>query len=243
MVIVDSKVNVVFGEIDGIVKKFYNNSDFLGELFDEAELIPVPEDAPCEIPRFVLKSKGGHSTLSLSKNMSELYTKYDGEYNSQWELCEENLLQKIDAIYKTLDDITEGKYLFSGITVTVIDDRRDEDGTNKLENAILRINSQIDLYDIDCKLTYVQDGQYINIRLSNMRIGDFSIEEDKLIPGMLKDITSNAITVNIDVNDRYEFNMDEKFVSTQSNMKKNVQKVGRVLTGIPDLIEKGEIDL
>jgi len=244
MLILDSKVNVVFEDVEGIVKKFYTSSDSLGELFEEANYYPLPEDAPAEIPRFALRSKGGYSELYFAKNIMQLETKYDGEYKRQWELCAENILRKIDAIYKVLDKITGGKYLFSGIKVSIKYDEVQKNGTQKLKNSILNINSELDLFDVDCKLTYVHEGHYINIALSNIREhAEGELGETVMKPGILKGVEDDGIMVTIDVNDRYLYNINADAVSSGDSMKKMIQKTGRVLRNVPKLIEKGEMHI
>ncbi len=242
MFIIDSKVNVVYEEVEGIVKKFYISSDYLEESFEEAEYYPLPEDAPAGIPRFVLKSKGGYSELYFAKNIMQLETKYDGAYRSDWALCAENISQKIDGIYKVLDMIAEGKYLFSGIKVRVIYDEEQKNGTQRLKDSILKINSQRELFDIDCKLTYVDNGWYINIALANVRsYEEEDLDQDVMRPGMLKEGGTNAIMVTIDVNDRYSYNADISTTSSGQSMKKMIQKVGEIMKNMPTIIEKGEI--
>lgn len=242
MLILDSKVNVVYEEVEGIVKKFYTSSSYLEESFEEAEYYPLPEDAPAGIPRFVLKSKGGYSELYFAKNIMQLETRYDGEYRTEWGLCAENISRKIDGIYNVLDRITEGDYMFSGIKVRAIYDEEQKNGTQKLQDSILKINSQNELFDVDCKLTYVYGGWYVNIALANVRrYGEEDAAQDIMRPGMLKEGGANAIMVTIDVNDRYSYNTDIKTTSSSESMKKMIQKIGGILRSMPTIIEKGEV--
>ena len=174
----------------------------------------------------------------------QLETKYDGEYRSQWELCAENILRKINAIYEVLDKITGGRYLFSGIKVSIKYDEVQKNGTQKLKDSILNINSELDLLDVDCKLTYVHEGQYVNITLSNIREHEEGeSEHDVMKPGIFKGAEDNGIKVTIDVNDRYLYNIDTHAASSSESMKEMIQKTGKVLQNIPKLIEEGEMHI
>ena len=56
MLIQRSSVSVMYKRIDGIKKAYYNSEGILKRYFGEATVLPVPDDAPAEIPRIVVKT-------------------------------------------------------------------------------------------------------------------------------------------------------------------------------------------
>ena len=188
-----------------------------------------------------MESKGKHSTLIFSKNVMDLTTRYDNEYIRKWDRCEENLENKLDAIYKVLDVISDKKYLFSGISLTIVFDEIMEEATQLLENSLLKVKAGSKLIDMDCKLTYVEDDFYINVTIGNNRL--VNDKRGKLTPGIMADSTINTVVAVIDINDRYGFNMKKDFLSSRKNLWRMITKVGDVMENLPNLVKDGEMIL
>ena len=80
MFIQSSIVSIMYNKIDNIKKIYYDNSDLLKSFFNEATVLPVPDDAPVEIPRIILKTLHEHSKLSITPVISTFEVQYNNGY-------------------------------------------------------------------------------------------------------------------------------------------------------------------
>lgn len=89
MIIQNSAVNIMFSRCENIKKQYILNEEILKERFNEASILPIPDEAPSEIPRVIVKTKGEHSQLSIAPEAVNFQTVYSDDYTQNWELCEE----------------------------------------------------------------------------------------------------------------------------------------------------------
>ena len=66
MLIQGTSITVTYKKIEGIKKVYYNNEEILKSFFNEATVLPVPDDAPVEIPRIIIKTLNEHAQLNIS---------------------------------------------------------------------------------------------------------------------------------------------------------------------------------
>ena len=74
MIVQNSAVNIMFTRCENIKKQYILNEEVLKEKFNEANILPIPDDAPTEIPRILVKTKGEHSQLSIAPEATNFQT-------------------------------------------------------------------------------------------------------------------------------------------------------------------------
>ena len=92
-------------------RKAFDIEDQLKDYFHQVTLIPVPDDAPEEIPRISTTSHNGHSQLNISLSNTQLFTNYDEAFEGKWENCLEYVENRVNTLYSIL-----GKYTNEGIS-------------------------------------------------------------------------------------------------------------------------------
>jgi hypothetical protein len=187
-----------------------NNTIFSG--YDEPTILPVPDDAPAEIPRAIFQSQKGHSQITITPTAIVFVVNYDGEYPQNWDLCKSYLEEKFATISEFLKGAEIKSINFSGIaTKFEFNEAENIQATQFLGNALLNASiDRNDLFDINCRMTYkIGDKYYVNIAYENSRnyLGTVELFQ----PGLLDTELSNVVTVTVDVNDRYAFNSNHQY--------------------------------
>ena len=136
MIVQNSAVNIMFTRCENIKKQYILNEEVLKEKFNEANILPIPDDAPTEIPRILVKTKGEHSQLSIAPEATNFQTVYTDEYTDDWKLCEEYIKSRIDDVFRLIDTFAAEKYKYIGIVTNLIWDDIKEDGNKKLFNNL-----------------------------------------------------------------------------------------------------------
>ena len=66
MLIQGTSITITYKKIEGIKKAYYNNEEILKQYFNEATALPIPDDAPIDIPRIIVKTINEHAQLNIS---------------------------------------------------------------------------------------------------------------------------------------------------------------------------------
>lgn len=243
MIIQNTNMNIVFAPIEGIKKLFINNDEIVKECFNEPTLLPIPDNAPNEVPRIVMQSKGGHSQMALTKEVLSVVTNYDDNYNREWTKCSSNLKDKINVAYNLLESMDVHQYNFMGLVTTIIWDEITDSGSEYIYDNILNIKSNKNVFDASCKVTYVVDNTYyVNICIENIRLYQTNSNVTNQ-PGLLKNQKANSIGITIDVNDRYAFNNNEVYASRKDVKNRVIEITEQVISNIEMLIKEGEVNI
>lgn len=80
MIIQGTSITVTYKKIEGIKKVYYNNEEILKAFFNEATVLPIPDDAPFEIPRILIKTKNEHAQLNISPIAATFEVHYDAGF-------------------------------------------------------------------------------------------------------------------------------------------------------------------
>ena len=241
MIIQNSAINIKFPRVDNIKKSYILNEEILKQNFNEANILPIPDDAPSEIPRIMIKTKGEHSQLSIAPGGLNFETVYTHEYVKNWSLCEEYLNTRVNDIYTLTDKITGGKHNYIGIVTNLIWDDIEDNGNKILFENLFGKKASKNLDDIVVRYTYVENNRYyVNISLQSVRLyGDSSAEEAGSFAE--ENLKAHTVSITLDVNDRYSFNMEKEYVSTKETFKDIMGLTTDIISNkLKELVEKGE---
>lgn len=244
MKILSTQFNVFYPSIQGIRKYFLDIEEKLKDYFQVPfNLIPVPDDAPVEIPRIIATSKHGHSQLSISLNNAGLTTQYNENFESNWAACRDYLEGKINKYISVLSQLCEDRFLYSGLIIQ-LELPLQNDPVKLLVDKFIKIQTNQKLFDVETKLTFVLDETfYLNITLSNFRNYEGVGIPELPIPAYLK-FNSSGVRVLLDINDKYGFNFVKDYVSSNEKQRYLFDLATKVLEEkLGEIIERGEVIL
>ncbi|OQB48421.1 MAG: hypothetical protein BWY02_01798 [bacterium ADurb.Bin157] len=236
-----TSVTINYEKIDGMKKAYYNNEHILKEFFNEATVLPVPDEAPLDIPRIIIKTLGEHAQLTITPVASTFEVRYDGDYERNWRLCSEYIMKRMEKVFEFLNLFTGNSYKYIGLVTNVLCDEIKSDGAVKISEVLLNTNNIKDIYDLNIRYTFVEDKKlFVNIMLQNARM--FKNDINVNIPGSLceSDQIAESIGVVVDINDRYGFNNNRDYKSSSSMLKNLSDCMTNVMNGkLQDLIYNG----
>lgn len=241
MIFNNSVINIKFPKTENIKRKYILHEDILNEKFNEASILPIPDDAPDDIPRILISSKGEHSQVNIAPGAVNLQTIYSGKYVKNWTLCEKYINSRVDDLMKLTEVFTEGTYDYIGVVVNLLWDDIQKDGNKVLFKNLFGRDAEDTLDDLEVKYTYVENEKYyVNITLRSAKqfkasligkAGDYNSDNLK----------EHTIAATIDINDRYSYNNFERYVSKKENFREIMHLVNIVINDkIGSLIERGD---
>lgn len=242
MTIQETSITVNYNKIDGIKRAYYNNEEILKEFFNEATVLPVPDDAPVEIPRIIIKTLNEHAQLNISPVATTFLVRYDSGYEENWKECAEYIKKRMAPVFKLLNTLTNNNYNYIGLVSNVIYDEVKSGSAEKLTNTLLNSQKIKDIYDIYIKYTFTEnENMFVNIILQNARIFKEGTVFDT--PGALRisEQVSESIGAIIDINDRYGFNNCENYQSSCEKLEELMSCMSNIIENkLAKLIEDGE---
>lgn len=211
--------------------------------FPNITVVNSPENAPAEIPRFILLSHHGFTTIVITSNLLQLTTKFSEEYSSDWNNhCKPYLESKMQLVYNFLKS-SDIKVKYSGITVNSIFQTQD-DSVKLIEKKFLKqkILSDLQIYDIMQKQSFSYKGKYfVNFQIQNQRYP--MIEQNGLYPVLNQKENLKSVSVVVDINDRQISNKDNNYCSTKEDFDEILDINGRIIAfGLNNLVE-GDMNL
>lgn len=232
---------VNFSPISDIKKKFINNAN-LEDQFADPTILPIPDNAPDDIPRIVCQSKNGHSNLTITKCSLSLSTMYDNSYLNDWSLCRSYLSNKIHLLLDILDKL-ECDFKFSGLVTQIICEPSEDNATNELLHKFSKVKSNYNIYDYSQRFTIIKDEKYfVNLEINNIRVFN-GATQNLTTAGFLKDEEGNKICIVSDVNDRYDFNYNVDFKSDSNKINKLLDLTDKCISNIDTLVNNAEVTL
>lgn len=213
-------------------------------------LIPVPPDAPIELPRIIATSKYGHSCLTICGNSVQLVTNFDSEYNQDVQKCIGYVRSKCHSIVSALLIINGNayenecpKFYFSGLSMNISMDESDglKNPTRYIVEKFLRCTTNLPTDEIQFRFALtVEEKYYVNIMVQNSHL--FMGRPDER--GSLADLKEEkeVLQVVLDVNDRFAFNHIRNYVSTGEEVNRIARLMEEFTTKyVTKFIQKGEI--
>lgn len=242
MVIQESSITITYKRIEGLKKAYYTNDEILKAHFSEATVLPVPDDAPAEIPRIIVKTLNEHGQLNISPIAATFQVRYNDGFENDWQKCSTYLCERMNLVFKFLNMLTNDCYDYIGLVTNILYDEVTTDGAKKLSSVLLNSKNINDLYDINIRYTFLEDTDiFVNIMLQNARMFERGI--DGSVAGALNPNRqlSESIGATIDINDRRAFNNNIGYTSTSFMMNKLIDSMTKVISiKLRNLIEKGE---
>lgn len=243
MQIKNARYNMVYPKISNLRRKAFDIEEQLKDYFHQITLIPIPDDAPEEIPRISTTSHHGHSQLNISLSNAQLATNYDEAYESDWSECLSYLRDRTNKVYATLENYIDHGYLFSGLTTEIIFNNESQgDPIELIKDKFLKLQSNLSPHDIEHKITFViEERYYVNITFKNLRI-----YQGMTIPtsGIQKQQKDHHLLCILDVNDRYGFNYKENYTSSKKETEAIFEITESILRDkLKKMITEGVFDI
>ncbi len=242
MLIQGTSITVTYKKIEGIKKVYYNNEDILKEYFNAATVLPIPDEAPFEIPRILIKTRNEHAQLSISPIAATFEVHYDAGFERDWKACSDYITNRMTKVFEFLNILTGNTYEYIGLVSNIIYDEVEQEGTRKISENLLNTKKIKNLYDINIRYTFVEDENlFVNIMLQNARLFKNGVIATEAGALNAKDQVAELIGAIIDINDRYSFNTNPNYTSNGSMLNKLIESMGNIINNkLTTLIEKGE---
>jgi hypothetical protein len=210
----NSSFNLIFPPVQNIRERLFLLEEQLAEYFTKPfTLIPLPNEAPVEIPRISATTHHGFSTLNLSLNSLQLITNFNNNFGENWENCENYLRERIFKIVNILRPLFSHQ-IYCGLTINLME----KTAGKSLDLLLKNFSSEKSfdkIYDLFTKYTFTaDDNYYINIQLQNQRL-----IFNQFANGHLKEIEQdNLIGIALDINDRYAVNYIPGYLSNEEKI-------------------------
>lgn len=210
--------------------------------FPNITVVNTPTNAPVEIPRFILLSHHGFTTIVITSNLLQLTTRFNDEYSSDWNnRCKPYLESKIQLVYDFFASIGM-KVKYSGITVNSII-QTDNDSVKLIEEKFLKQKaiSDLQLYDVMQKQSFgYKDKFFINLQIQNQRYP--AIEQNGINPVFNQKESSKTVSVVVDINDRQISNKDENYCSSRESFHEILTINEKIISfGLRNIIEGDKV--
>lgn len=241
MIIQNSEINIKFPRVENIKRKYILHEEILKDHFNEANILPIPDDAPAEIPRILIKSKNEHSQMNISPDGIKLQTEYSDKYTQDWSLCEKYITTRVNEIYELADKLTEERYDYIGVVANLLWDDITTEGNKILYRNLFGKDASSNLDDLVVRYTYIEeDKYYVNIAIQSARMYE-NIRPDESGNFTDENLKAHTISISLDINDRYLFNSKKDYVSTKEVFNEIMSLTTNIINNkLKDLVEKGE---
>lgn len=242
MLIHGTSITVTYNKVEGLKRAYYENENILKDYFDEATTLPIPDEAPLEIPRIIIKTSHEHAQLNISPIAATFEVQYDSGFEENWNFCSKYIKERMDVVFQLLDLLTNKCYKYIGMVSNVFYNEVTQGATEKIAQVLLNAKKINNIYDINIKYTFVEDGNiFVNIMLQNARIFNNGAYIDSAGSFCESEQVSESIGVVVDINDRYGFNNNKDYKSDSQKLQKLISSMTNIIDNkLSNLIEKGE---
>lgn len=241
MIIKGTAVTIRYKKIENLKRTFYNHEDILEGYFVEAAVLPIPDDAPVEVPRIIVKSNNEHSQLNITPVNATLQIKFDKGYEIDWGSCKNYILNKMAIVFELLNKMTYNEYEYIGVVTEILMNDKYNNGTDLITNNLLKSNDLNAIYDMQLKYTFVEnENMFVNIVLQNARLYKENVNMD--VSGALSadNQVKETIGVIVDINDRYGFNNISNYHTDSKKLEALIEHLTTILESkLETLLEKG----
>jgi hypothetical protein len=242
MLIEGTSVSVNYRKIEGIKRAYYKNEKILKEFFNEATVLPIPDDAPVEIPRIIIKTLHEHAKLQITPTTATFEVHFNDGFERDWNSCSRYITERMNKVLEFLNILTSDNYEYIGIVSRILFDDVKQDGAKYLTRTLLNPEKIKDIYDINVRYTFVEGSNiFVNVMLQNARLFKEGTPTDKA--GSLSEANqiSESIGAIIDINDRYGFNTNSNYKSGSYVLDTLTKSMSNVINNkLRNLIERGE---
>lgn len=212
--------NLYMPKIDNLRLKSQEIEKKLIEYFEPFSILPIPEDAPEEIPRMIAKSYKHHSELVISLINVQLNINFDDKFG--FDESFDYAKTRVDAIVDIFSEFSQGNFIFAGVTARVIIE--EEEPIDFLEKNFLNVKSSIRPYNMSEKIAYLlEDKYFLNFNIYNLRTFEGVFLGNKIKPEVKE--TSHVLAVEVDMNDKYGFNHNEDHTCKKETIQYTLDKI------------------
>ena len=206
---------------------------------------PIPNDAPPVLPRITATSINGDYDLRMSQINVQLTRKKSADLDEEFDNILEEMKSILEEVYNSIFNIYEEKLLYFGINCLV--DIDDDTPIQTLQNKYLK-NINDNIIEMNLRYSTVEKNKYYkNIVLSNiteyqMQIPLTKEQQQTIVIDTLSTSQFNEvkkmIQMNVDINDKYSFNQDCNYRTTNDEIKNIINEIKSTLkTKISDVLE------
>lgn len=228
MLIKSTSLTIKYKKINNLKKMFFLHNEVLDTAFNEATVLPIPENAPDEIPRIILTTKNEHAQLSITPVAAAVQIEYDNGYELDWEKCENYLKDLMRIVLNFFDFMTQNSYEYMGIITTLFLDDYMGNVTHTLSKNLLKADNK-ELYDINLKYTFTKADEFINISLQNARLFKKGIDENCAGALGSDNEVCQYVGASIDINNRYGFNTIKNYETTSEKISSLLETMTNVV--------------
>lgn len=216
----------------------------LKQKYNPPAILPIPDEAPSDVPLIVMKSLLNHTQLILTKSSASIGTSYDEDFNTSWDKCEQHLLEKVEDVFLIIQSLDNIKINYIGLVAQIIADEYD-DASKYIFDNLLKFSSNKNIYDAECRLTYVlKDEYYINLAIQNVRLFDGKPVINNNEGTNINNSTNsqNKLAISIDINNRYNFNFKKDKDTNKESVTEIVSYTRNIVNNL-DKIVKGDVQI
>lgn len=226
--------NFTFDTINNIPQKYIKNADILNEInFSLPTILPIEQSVPNEVPIVIIKNDFINAQIVICKgSLTVSFPSINGIQGviSMYIVTICNFLERL------VDDFPNSIKYYGLSTSYLLED---DSAIVSIQNGLLKIND--DLCDIDITYTNIKDNHfYINKKIANTRI--YKQPVDQRLFGFLNNESQNALLLNIDVNNRYAFNIGQVFKADLISEIKTIETISNDCFNETYEVLKGVID-
>ncbi len=223
---IGNSFNVTFSRQPAIRRMANDFEDKLEGQYFQPQIIPVPDDLDPNVPRMIFGSKHGFSQIIVSQINLLLSVTYSPDWQLDISKGRQYLLDRVSILFELLDIIEDAELCFCGLTTLVrLPSEMDADTILGDMAKLCKGNLDIqDLHDVQIKTTTVIS----NLFFSNMTLRNYRIwklggnQEISRLPR--EKVLEQGIEIEGDFNDRYKFNEDPSYSSSQDIIEDIIDK-------------------
>jgi len=247
MIIQNTKYIIHYPKIINLRRKAIEIEECLKDFFPlGANILPIPEEAPAELPRLNFVSRYGHSMLNVSLVNTQLLTNYDDKYNKDWSQCLDYLEKRIKSLNDLIRERLESEFLFSGLTTEVLfDEFSGDDPVKMFKDKFIKCESSQTPFELGFRATFEKEKCYfVNLNFANVRIYE-NLNAQTVPPSLFEAIEKHHwLGAMVDVNDKFGFNYSKNYNSGYEKTHEILKITNEFISGkLLKIIKEGRFDI
>lgn len=192
--------------------------DRLAGRYFQPQIISVPDDLDPEIPRMIFGSEHGFSQIVVSQVNMSLNVTYSPDWQVEVSKGRSYLLERVPILFELLGILDGVEPLFCGLTTqaNLPSLAEDEAIVRNVAEIFLKDEDLRTVHDVQIKTTTLLSERFFsNITVQNYRLWDAMLSQQGVTRFPRADAVERGLQILGDFNDRYAFNEDEDYVSSQ----------------------------